>query len=218
MQLLCGQCGHVQTADDDVAGPVECAHCGHAILIPGEFDPSATVTNVEPPADEDEGFAEIARKAVPRKVRLTCHECDKRFSVSARRSGRQGRCPACGTKIDVPYPDDEVQFDLPHVEHADFDLDEEPVELIAIEEPVLESAQRADDAHHIRCGNSHIKFRPAILDFLNNFIRISNVIRSGITCSIRCIALSEHHNGHRLAKTIGHDDDITNLLVSLAGI
>lgn len=146
MQLLCGQCGHVQTADDDVAGPVECAHCGHAILIPGEFDPSATVTNVEPPADEDEGFAEIARKAVPRKVRLTCHECDKRFSVSARRSGRQGRCPACGTKIDVPYPDDEVQFDLPHVEHADFDLDEEPVELIAIEEPVLESAQRADDA------------------------------------------------------------------------
>ena len=144
--MLCGQCGQVQTVDEVVAGMVECSHCGHSMAIPGEFDPSATVTNVEPPTEEQEGFAEIARKAVPRKVRLTCTECGKRFSVSARRAGRQGRCPACGSKIDVPYPDDNVKFDLPRVQHTDLEQDEEPVELVAIDEPLLLQAQRSDDA------------------------------------------------------------------------
>ena len=146
MQLLCGQCGQVQTVDDDDAADVECPHCGHSIVIPGEFDPSATVTAAESPLDEEEGFAEVARQAVPRTVRLTCHECDKRFSVSARRSGRQGRCPACGTRIDVPYPDDELTFDLPHVPHAGIDHDEAPVELVAIEDAMPDSSQRADEA------------------------------------------------------------------------
>ncbi len=145
MQLLCGQCGQVQTVDDESAEAIECSHCGHEIVMPGAFDPAATVTNAEPPAVE-EGFAEIAQRSVPRKVRLTCPECDKRFAVSARRAGRQGRCPACGSKVNVPYPDDEMEFDLPHVEHADLaEQDEVAVELVAIEDAGAELGRRADE-------------------------------------------------------------------------
>lgn len=146
MQLLCGQCGKVQETDDDVTGTIECTHCGHSIVMPGEVDPGATVVDVEPPSS-DEGFAEIARKAVPRKVRLTCKECDKHFSVSARRAGRQGRCPACGANIKVPYPDDEMEFDLPHIEHAGLaGGDDAPVELEVVDDAATDTGRRADEA------------------------------------------------------------------------
>lgn len=146
MQLLCGQCGHVQAVDDDTAGAVECSHCGRSVTLPGEYDPSETVANIEPPVDEAEGFAEACRQAVPRKLRLTCPECSKRFSVSARRSGKQARCLACGTKVNVPYPDDEMEFDLPHVEHAGVDLSDTPIDLEVIAEAEPEPIQRADEA------------------------------------------------------------------------
>lgn len=144
MQLLCGQCGTVQETDDDVTGAIECTHCGHSIVMPGEVDPGATAVDFEPPVVE-EGFAEIARKAVPRKVHLTCKDCNKRFTVSARRAGRQGRCPACGTAIHVPFPDDEMEFDLPDIEHRGMPDDDAPIELEVIEDGVPIAPRRSDE-------------------------------------------------------------------------
>ncbi len=63
----------------------------------------------------DGGFAELARKARPPKISITCSACGKTVHLSARAAGKTARCKACGGSIDVPYPDDLAAIHIPAV-------------------------------------------------------------------------------------------------------
>lgn len=118
MQLVCGQCGHALQVEDSMSGNfIDCPQCAARIEVPC-FDPATmppAILTASPGAmevtlddiEDTSGFAELARSSASRQVQVICGHCKKRLQLSARRSGKKERCPACNTTILIPYPDDE---------------------------------------------------------------------------------------------------------------
>lgn len=131
MQVLCGQCGKTIDVDDDQAGAaIACPECQHEIAVPRfdediEAEPDLEDSVYDLPA-EDEGFADQAKEAMARKVQVVCGSCNRNLSVSARLSGKNARCPACGVKIRIPFPDEgEEEAELEHVTAAESEKTEQ---------------------------------------------------------------------------------------------
>lgn len=103
-----------------------CPHCGHNIPVPffGGFSMDADVGQAAgglpdtksraapPPDDGGEGFADMARQSMSKRIRVTCGKCGKGISVGARFAGKKAKCPACGTRILIPYPDGDQEKQL----------------------------------------------------------------------------------------------------------
>jgi DNA-directed RNA polymerase subunit RPC12/RpoP len=157
MQLLCGQCRQTLQVDDSLAGEkYTCPHCGHEISVPffGGFSdlpaevgqapggPSQTRSRAaSPPDDGGEGFADVARQSMSKRIRVVCGKCGKGISVGARFAGKKAKCPACGTRILIPYPDGDQEKQLAAMKSIgdveEFEqLDEEVVEQDESEAPV----------------------------------------------------------------------------------
>ena len=139
MQLLCGQCGQTLQVDDSLAGGTfTCPHCAHIIPVPyfgglsldglGSEPGGAAGSQSEaqiPPASTDdggEGFAEMARQSMSKRVRVACGKCGKGISVGARFAGKKAKCPACGTRILIPYPEDQEK-ELAALKNIDSELE-----------------------------------------------------------------------------------------------
>lgn len=143
MRVLCGQCGHVNELDDDYADAISpCARCGHVIPVPRlNANGSVDAALLAPPAEgeaHEVGFAEQARKAKGRKITITCANCGKTVTVSARVAGRNARCKGCDHPIKIPWPDDLEDFELPDLAAA-HEASEEGLELVAPAELDLEA-------------------------------------------------------------------------------
>lgn len=131
MQVLCGQCGKtIEVEQAEVAATIICPECEHEIVVP-RFDQDvapeggADESVYELPA-EDEGFADQVKEAMSRKVQVVCGSCNRSLSVSARLAGKNARCPACGVKIRIPYPDEEAEeAELEHVVAAESEQTEQ---------------------------------------------------------------------------------------------
>lgn len=105
MQVLCGQCGRTIDTDDLSAGSsIACAHCGRKIIVPA-MDASAAVAD----AVSEEGFADAARAAMERKIRVICGKCGRGLVASTRFAGKQVTCPACQAEIHIPSPSEEEE-------------------------------------------------------------------------------------------------------------
>jgi len=113
LNLKCGQCGHINELPANWSQPVAfCVKCGHKISVPlREDSPADAVADL--PGQDDVGFAEQARNSEGRKVSITCPQCGKTVSVSARVAGRKARCKVCDAPMDIPYPDDLEHLELP---------------------------------------------------------------------------------------------------------
>lgn len=142
MQLLCGQCGQTLQVDDALAGGThKCPHCGHEISVPffGGMDLDSQTLSTPPPSagappadDGGGGFADAARQSMSRRVRLVCGKCSKGFSVGVRFAGKKAKCPACGTKVLIPHPDEDLEQELqalPTIDEEQLDAAEEPIEI-----------------------------------------------------------------------------------------
>jgi len=113
LNLKCGQCGHINELPENWSQPVAfCAKCGHKLHVPRPQD-MPDDEQADLPEEEEVGFAEQARKSEGRKISVTCPQCGKTVTVSARVAGRKARCKACDAPMEIPYPDDLEPSDLP---------------------------------------------------------------------------------------------------------
>ena len=113
LNIKCGQCGHINELQANWDQLVAfCVKCGHKIPVPLHQDAQADVVE-DLSGDDEVGFAEQARQSEGRKVNITCSKCGKTVTVSARVAGRKARCKACDAPMDIPYPDDLAQAELP---------------------------------------------------------------------------------------------------------
>ena len=121
MRVLCGQCGHLNRLDDDYAEPtVTCAKCGRVVRVAAPAEDAAAgspalVAETVAVEVEELGFAEQARQAEGRKITVTCAHCGRVATVSARVAGMKARCKGCNEPLEIPYPDDLVDFELPRL-------------------------------------------------------------------------------------------------------
>lgn len=107
MQVLCGQCGRTSDVDDAVAGTtIQCPHCDHEIHIPEPEYPTGPASAAAADVHK-EGFAGEAMKMMARKLVITCGSCGKSLKASRKFIGKKVRCPACSTRIRVPFPGDD---------------------------------------------------------------------------------------------------------------
>lgn len=131
MEVLCGQCGRELQVDDAQAGThVICPHCSHPIRVPrldGQGSPGPAL-----PHDEADGFADQARAAMDRKVRIVCGKCGRGLSVGIRMAGKKTHCPACQASIQVPATEEEQRI-LEHLRRLEPAEGED--EAIVIEAP-----------------------------------------------------------------------------------
>ena len=146
MRVLCGQCGYVNELDEDSAETtVACARCGRELPLAsmtGEKAPAPPAEEVE--LEEGElGFAEQARQAEGRKITITCAHCGRTATVSARIAGKKARCKGCNRPIEIPFPDDLEDFELPrlyrHAEERETGLELAPPEEVHQTAAPLES-------------------------------------------------------------------------------
>ena len=150
MQLLCGQCGQTLQVDDALAGGTfTCPHCGHGIPVPyfagisaddlGQIGAAAGVPDEAqpasaPPDEGGEGFADMARQSMSKRVRVACGKCGKGMSVGARFAGKRAKCPACGTKILIPYPDSDEERELAAMKSVEREEESEQLEIFEKED------------------------------------------------------------------------------------
>ena len=121
MRVLCGQCGQLNELEDDYGEPdVACSRCGRMIPVaavaegqPGGAGEAPAVEPANAGESEEPGFAEQARQSTGRKIPVTCPNCGKTVQVSARVAGRKARCKGCDHPLEIPYPDDLEEFELP---------------------------------------------------------------------------------------------------------
>jgi hypothetical protein len=118
MQVRCGQCGTVFTAEGE--GPpatAECPNCSHPVPLPAADESAPQLAGAPAAAGEEAegGFAELARKSIGRKLHVTCGSCGKHLTVSPRQAGKRGRCPACRARIEIPRFEEADEFDLAYL-------------------------------------------------------------------------------------------------------
>jgi len=153
VRVLCGQCGHVNKLDDDYAeSSVACENCGRIVPVaPMANGQAPTLTT---PADHDDapgepGFAEQARQAEGRKIEVTCSRCGRTVSVSARVAGRKARCKNCDHPLEIPWPDDLEDIEIPALSRGG--AHENGLELVAPmedEPPALPPAPEPEEFEH----------------------------------------------------------------------
>ena len=112
MEVLCGQCGkEIQVDDAQAGGLVECSRCHHQISVPrldgqGVPEPASPT----PPPDEAPGFADQARAAMDRKIRVVCGQCGRGLRVGVRMAGKQTHCPGCQASIQIPASEEDQKI------------------------------------------------------------------------------------------------------------
>jgi len=85
--VSCGQCGKTLRVPDDAAGKQgKCPHCGALIRIPAP----------EPPVAEP--VVEVSAEPIV----IQCGQCGKNLRVPAEAAGKRGKCPSCGTLLEIP--------------------------------------------------------------------------------------------------------------------
>ncbi|MFP4106616.1 MAG: hypothetical protein ACLFVU_11075 [Phycisphaerae bacterium] len=79
-----------------------CGECGHRVpLSQLALSPGESVMGLEF-TDDGEEFAQAARKAMERKIRVICGGCKRGLWVGSRLAGKRARCPGCGKNIRIP--------------------------------------------------------------------------------------------------------------------
>lgn len=127
MEILCGQCGKTLMVDDASAGRViRCPHCRRRIQVHPPGGPAADQRAAGPDDQDIPGFAEQAKAAMERKIRVVCGNCGRGLIVPARMAGRQTQCPACESAIQIPVQDEETQI-LERLKLAPETVDQESV-------------------------------------------------------------------------------------------
>jgi ribosomal protein S27E len=92
IQVKCGQCGKVLNVPDNSAGKQgRCTSCGAVIQIPAH----------KPPAPSSPS-PKVVAQPVPEHIVVQCGQCGKMLRVPSRSAGKQGKCPSCGTLIQIP--------------------------------------------------------------------------------------------------------------------
>lgn len=85
--IRCGQCGkNLRVADDAAGKQGKCPHCGALIQIP----------TPEPPV------AEPLVEVLDEPILVQCGQCGKNLRVPAEAAGKKGKCPSCGTLLEIP--------------------------------------------------------------------------------------------------------------------
>jgi len=154
VRVLCGQCGRLNELEDDYAEPTAaCSQCGHVIAVAqvadaregrGDEAPAVEAPEAAGRMEEEPGFAEQARQSPGRKIPITCPNCGKTVQVSARVAGRKGRCKDCDHPLEIPYPDDLEEFEIPALYKGDAEQ-ETGLELVLppqAAEPAVERSHR----------------------------------------------------------------------------
>jgi DNA-directed RNA polymerase subunit RPC12/RpoP len=139
MDVLCGQCGHeIQVDDAQAGGFVSCPRCQHQISVPrldgqGAPEPSSSPA----PADEVPGFADQARAAMDRKIRIVCGQCGRGLRVGIRMAGKKTHCPACQGSIQVPVSEEDQKIleQLRKFEPVDVEPEEEAIIIEGMADP-----------------------------------------------------------------------------------
>lgn len=168
MQIKCGHCGKVIKVDETRSDRVvTCQYCGRDIRVPRPDDDVPETPHGE--SVEEEGFAAKAISAMARKVHVVCGSCGKALSVSARRAGKKAICPACDTRILIPYPDEE---DL-HV-HVRTPPGEEETDEIEI----LDDRARSDEIALVAAAVKDAEEHPSPPeDAPNGQMRLAGIVR-----------------------------------------
>ena len=91
--------------DQDAAGSVNCAHCGHEIGTNGSPDMIRPIFDTDP---EDQAYAVLLRGELARKIHVNCGSCGRGLKVSVRMAGRKTTCPACGKRVRLPLAGQEI--------------------------------------------------------------------------------------------------------------
>lgn len=149
MQLLCGQCGNTLDVDEAKVGTtVDCWHCGRVVPAPrpGEVDFEASLPAEVLGLLEEVGFAALVREAMKQKIRVGCGSCGRTLTVSFRMAGKKARCPACGERLRVPFPDEGEEIEVRPAEPAEQGaVAEAPVAEVPAAEIVVDKGQALQD-------------------------------------------------------------------------
>ena len=78
--------------------------------------------------------------------------------------------------------------------------------------------QTADQAHHVGCGDDHVKVEPTLVLDLGDVLLTAEVVGAGLLGRLEGVALGEGHDAHGLAGAVGQDDRAADLLVGVAGV
>jgi len=73
-----------------------------------------------------DGFADLARQTVSRKVHVECTVCHKSLSLGGRLWGTKIKCPSCGMSLHVPHPDERQDNEFIPRRRAAEPVDEPP--------------------------------------------------------------------------------------------
>jgi DNA-directed RNA polymerase subunit RPC12/RpoP len=147
LNILCGQCGQLSVTDDPSGkGHVRCEHCGHEIRHSSSARNDQPVFDTVDVGSEVEGFAEVMRASLARKIHVSCGSCGRGLKVSLRMAGRKATCPACGNRVRLPFAGQESERLLneliaersPETVAPKTDI---PAEVPAVEEPAKVAAE-----------------------------------------------------------------------------
>jgi len=93
--VACSSCGKSIKVTRQYAGKVVlCPHCKGKVLVPDAQTARPVGPRKLPPAIPSTGTGDA-------RIRFRCH-CGKAIKVPARLAGRSGKCPQCGSRIQVP--------------------------------------------------------------------------------------------------------------------
>lgn len=94
IRFLCCRCERELVGKPDWIGrSVQCPHCSSAMVVP-EVRPGGAAVKAKPPG-----------LVAKRHFNFACPQCDSLLEAHTGMSGREGRCPTCGTRFAVPEID-----------------------------------------------------------------------------------------------------------------
>ena len=81
-----------------------------------------------------------------------------------------------------------------------------------------DTADAADDAHHVRGGDHHIEAKPVFgLDLVDHFLAADDIRARGLGF-LDLVALGDHQHAHGAAGAVRQNHRATDLLVGMAGV